>query len=378
MGNLKVSEIRGGAERHEMVVFPWSVYRGDKNWVPPLLKDREKQLDAERNSFFQGAEVALFAACRDDRMVGVTAAFIDRRFNDYLKLKVGFFGFFEVLQDYEAAEALLAAARDWARERGMTELRGPINFHRDRERGFLVEGADCPPPLMCAHTPPYYHEFAQRFGLVKHSDDFCRRLWVKNVVGPDGSLPPRLARLQKVAERRAHFRIRQACMDDWDNEVRRVGELYDATIGQMPDHIPWTQDELTAFAKDLRPVVDPAFVLFGEIEGNTVGCALAFPDLNQVLIHLNGNMDGLNKLKAWWYLKRINIISFKVAGVVEKYQGLGLEALLFLEMAKAALSRGYKWVDLSLQAEENDKVNHLIEHFQVENYKRYRVYHMPL
>ncbi len=378
MGNLKVSEIRGGTERHEMIVFPWSVYRGDKNWVPPLLKERAKQLDPQRNAFFQSADVALFAARRDDRMVGVTAAFIDRRFNDYLKLKVGFFGFFEVLQDYEAAEALLSTARDWARERGMAELRGPINFHRDRERGFLVEGADCPPPLMCAHTPYYYHEFAQRFGLVKHSDDFCRRLWVKNVVGPDGSLPPRLARLQKVAERRAHFRIRPVHMEDWDNEVRRVGELYDATIGQMPDHIPWTQDDLAAFAKDLRPVVDPAFALFGEIEGNIVGCALAFPDLNQVLIHLNGSMDGLNKLKAWWYLKRINIISFKVAGVVEKYQGLGLEALLFLEMARAALSRGYIWVDLSLQAEENDKINHLIEHFQVENYKRYRVYHMPL
>ena len=377
-GNLEIVEIHSKEDRHAMATFPWVVYRGDKNWVPPLVKDRDKQLDSQRNRFFQQADVVLFAARRDGRVAGTTAAFIDHRFNDCLKQKVGFFGFFEVLDDYQAAEALFSAARDWARQRGMTELRGPINFHRDRERGFLVEGADCPPPLMCAHSPPYYHEFAQRFGLTKHADDFCRRVWVKNVLGPDGGLPPRLARLQKVAERRAHFSIRKARLEDWDNEVRRVGELYDATIGQMPDHIPWTQEELAEFARELRPVVVPDFALFGEVNGKTVGCALGFPDLNQVLIHLNGSLDGLNKLKAWWYLRRINIVSFKVAGVLEQYQGLGLEALLFLELAKGALARGYQTVDLSLQAEENDKVNNLMQHFQVENYKRYRVYRMPL
>jgi len=378
MSNVEVIEIRDKEGRHAMAAFPWQVYRGDKNWVPPILKDREKQLDPERNRFFQQAEIALYAAQRDGHMVGTIAAFIDHRFNDYLKQKVGWFGFFEVLNDYEAAEALLSAARDWVRQRGMTELRGPINFHRDRERGILVESADCPPPLLCAHSPPYYKEFAERFGLVKHADDFCRRVWVKNIVLPDGSLPPRLTRLQRVAERRAHLSIRRARMEDWDNEVRLVGQLYDATIGQMPDHVPWTHEELAEFAAELKPVIDPDFALFGEIDGKTVGCAIAFPDLNQVLIHLNGSLDGLNKLRAWWYLKRINVLSFKIAGVMEPYQGLGIEALMLLEMARAALPRGYVWVDLSLQAEANDKINQLIKHFDAEDYKRYRVYKMSL
>lgn len=378
MGNVEVVEVRDEGNRHAMAVFPWTVYRGDKNWVPPILKDREEQFDPNRNRFFKASDVALFMAQRDGRTAGTIAVFIDHRFNDYLKLKVGHFGFFEVLDDYEAAAALLATARDWVRQRGMTELRGPINFHRDRERGILVEGADCPPPLLCAHSPPYYKQFAQRFGLVKHADDFCRRVWVKDIVGPDGSLPPRLARLQKVAQRRSHITIRHARMEDWDNEVRLVGQLYDATIGQMPDHVPWDHDELAAFARELRSMVDPDFALFGEIEGKTVGCALAFPDFNQVLIRLNGSLDGLNKLRAWWYMKRINILSFKVAGVVEQYQGLGIEALLLLEIAKAGLSRGYGCVDLSLQAEENDRISQLVSHFQAEDYKRYRVYRMPL
>jgi GNAT superfamily N-acetyltransferase len=378
MGNLEVIEVQDKHDRQEMVMFPWTVYRRDKNWVPPIIKDREKLLDPARNPFFQKADVALFAARRDGRMVGTVAAFVNRRFNEYLKQKVGSFGFFEVLDDYEAAEALLRTARDWAKQRGMTELRGPINFHRDRERGILVEGADCPPPILCAHTPPYYREFVERFGMVKHADDFARRVLAEDVVGPDGSLPPRVARLEKVARRRSYLKIRRARLEDWDTEVQRVRELYDATIGQLPDHIPWSDEDVTDFADQLRPFVDPDFVLFGEVKGKTVGCAIAFPDFNQVLIHLNGRLDGLHKLLAWWHKRRIDVISFKVGGVLEEYQGLGIEALFLLELAKAALSKGYRQVDMSLQAEDNPRLNALVGHFEVEDYKRYRVYTLPL
>ncbi len=378
MDSLKVTEIRSQGELREMVMFPWTVYHGDKNWVPPIIKERQALLDPHSNPFFQTAEVVLLSARRQGRLAGTIAAFVDPLFNRHLKQKVGFFGFFEVLDDHEAAEALLATARDWVRERGMTELRGPINFHRDRERGILVEGADCPPPMLCAHTPPYYKDFVERFGMVKYADDFARRVRVADVLEPDGSLPPRLARLKKVAERRAHLQIRNARLADWDNEVQRVRVLYDATIGQLPDHTAWTDQDLQDFADKLRPFVDPNLILFGEIDGEPVGCALGFPDLNQVLIHLNGRIDGLNKLRAWWYMRRIDQVSFKVGGVLEEYQGLGLEALFLLELARAALARGFTWVDMSLQAEDNPRLNTLVSHFEVEDYKRYRVYHMPL
>ncbi len=378
MAGVELTEIQTADARHEMVMFPWIVYRGDKNWVPPIIEERGELLDPNRNGFFEENDVTLLAARRDERLVGTVAVFIDRRFNEHLNKKVGFFGFFEVLNDYEAAELLLGAARDWLRERGMTELRGPINFHRDRERGILVGGADCPPPMLCAHTPPYYKDLVERFGMVKYADDFARRVFIPNILGPDGSLPPRVARLKKVAERRAHLSIRHAHLEDWDNEVQRVRELYDATIGALPDHIPWSDEDLEAFAEKLRPFVDPELILFGEVEGKAVGCVLAFPDLNQVLIHMNGRLAGWRKLLAWWHMRRIDMVSFKVGGVVEQYQGLGLEALFLLELARAALARGYRWVDMSLQAEDNEKLTTLVSHFDVEDYKRYRIYTLPL
>jgi len=378
MGNLDVVEVRDARDRHEMVVFPWRVYRGDKNWVPPIIKDRKKLLDPSRNALFQNGDATLFAARRDGDLVGTIAAYVDRGFNEYLRQKVGWFGFFEVLDDYEAAEALLGTAADWVRERGMAQLRGPMNFHRDRERGILVEGADCPPPLLCAHSPPYYAGFVERFGMVKHADDFARRVRLDRWVGPDGTLAPRLARLQKVAQRRTRVSIRPVRLDDWDTEVQRVRKLYDATIGQMPDHVPWTDHDIKAFAEGLRPLVHPDFCLFGEIEGETVGFAVAIPDFNQVLIHLNGRLDGINKLRAWWYMRHVDVLSSKVGGVLEEYQGLGIEALFLLQIATAAAAKHYRWIEMSLQAEDNEKAGTVVRRLGARNYKRYRLYKLPL
>jgi len=378
MSNLEVRELRGAQERQAMVMFPWTVYRGDKNWVPPIIKERQELLDPDRNPFFQQADVVLLGAWRGDQLVGTISAFVDHRFNEYLKKQVGFFGFFEVLNDEPAAHALLAAAKDWVQLRGMAELRGPINFHRNRERGILISGDDCPPPLYCGHSPPYYQGLVEGFGFEKLADDLCRRAWVAKIVGPDGTLPDRLARLEKVARRRAHLSIRHARMEHWDEEVQRVRVLYDSTIGQLPDHIPWSDEDLHAYAEQLRPFVDPDFILFGEVDGQTVGCLLAFPDFNQVLIHLNGRVDGIRKLQAWWYMRRIDVISLKVGGVLEQYQGRGIEALMLLELAKCGMPKGFRMVDMSLQAEENDKLNTLVSHFEVEEYKRYRVYTLPL
>jgi len=157
-----------------------------------------------------------------------------------------------------------------------------------------------------------------------------------------------------------------------------VRDLYDATIGQLPDHIPWKAEEITAYAVELRSVIRSDFALFGEIGDKTVGCLVAFPDFNQVLIHLNGRLDGLHKVQAWWHMRRIDVLSVKIGGVLDEYQGSGIEALLLLELAKAALPRGFRMIDMSLQAEDNDKSTTLVSHFGAEDYKRYRVYTLPL
>jgi len=156
--------------------FPWRVYKGDPNWVPPLISERLDYLNPEKNPFYQHAEVALFLARRGrEVVVGTIASFVNDLATEHFNEKVGGFGFFEVIEDYAVAEQLLDTARQWVKARGMTILRGPTNFTHNDAPGVLIEGADCPPVMLAAHTPPYYKTLLERYGMEKFVDDYAWR-----------------------------------------------------------------------------------------------------------------------------------------------------------------------------------------------------------
>ena len=131
IGGLRVQPVTTEWDRQVFVRFPWRIYRNDPQWVPPLIHQRERQLDPERSSFFGHGEGAPFVARRGDEVVGTIVAWINHRSNAYLREKAAGFGFFEVLEDHPIAEALLTAACDWARTRGMEVIRGPFYFSMD-------------------------------------------------------------------------------------------------------------------------------------------------------------------------------------------------------------------------------------------------------
>jgi hypothetical protein len=163
----------------QFIRFPWAVYEGNKNWVPPLISDMEFVL-GEENPFFHHAEAACFLARNDGSVVGRIAAIIDRNYINTHKEQAGFFGFFECLPDPAIARGLLDAASAWLKEREIEVMRGPMNPSTNDECGFLLEGFDSPPMIMMTYTPPYYLDYMERCGLVK-SKDLLRTCLIKDV-----------------------------------------------------------------------------------------------------------------------------------------------------------------------------------------------------
>jgi GNAT superfamily N-acetyltransferase len=135
-----------------------------------------------------------------------------------------------------------------------------------------------------------------------------------------------------------------------------------------------TEDEFRRFAGEFRPLVDPDLALFAEIEGEPIGFAVAIPDPNRILMHLNGRLFPLGWAKMWWYSKRIDVVTYKLMGVMPEYRRRGIDALLYLDMLRAVFEKGYKWLDGSLTAEQNLLVNLLAGRLGAERYKHYRVY----
>ncbi|RME35497.1 MAG: hypothetical protein D6793_07200 [Thermoflexia bacterium] len=373
-----VEPVRDQRMLKEFVRFPWRVYRNDPNWVPPLISDQMKALDPQRGAFFRHGEAQAFLAREGREVVGTVVAFIDHRANEYLGKAVGGFGFFEVVEDFSVAAALLDAACQWLREHGVSVLRGPMNFSQSDHGGVLIAGADCPPVMLQSHTPPYYATFLEQYGMEKHADFYAYRIFRHQIGENLEYVPPEILHVAEAAQRVSRVSLRQINLREWDREVRIIWHLFNETLKHFPDYVPMAEEEFTAMANSLRAVIDPEMALVAEIDGEPVGFGVAIPDINRVLIHLNGRLFPLNWLRLRSLMRRIDVASFKLMGVLDRYRMRGIDALLYLGVIRGFVKRGYAWLDGSVTGEYNLMTNLVAQRWGAERYKQFRVYQKPL
>lgn len=376
--SVEVQRVASPKDRKAFVMLPWKVYRGDRNWVPPLISEALKQISPEHNPFFQRAEVELFLARRGRKVVGTIAVYVDPYRLQMIGEQEANFGFFEVLEDYEAAQALLDTAREWATARGMEHLVGPYNFNESDRPGVLIAGADCPPVILAGHTPPYYRDFLERYGFQKHHDVYAWRAFREQIGEEMRNLPPALLEVAEEARRREEVTLRKVDLDRWDEEIAVAHRLFTETLKGMHYYAPVPREDFERLARSMRPLLDPELIVFAEVDGEAVGFAGAIPDPNRVLIHLNGRLFPFGWAKMLWYARRIDVVTFKLMGVLPAYRRRGIDALLYLEVIRAVYERGYKWLDGSVTSEFNTIVNYLAGRLGAERYKTYRIYTLPL
>ena len=373
---IEVRPVRTRRERGVFLTFPWTIYRKDPLWVPPLLSEREKTTDPKRGLFFKNGYADFFVAWKDGKPAGTiccaedTAETRDRGHGECM------FGFFECVDDYAVAEALFRQAEDWARMRNLMAIYGPYNLDREDSRGILVEGRDRPPPILCGHNPPYYVDFCERYGLTKRESDN-----LAYAIDIDLNTPAaqRLARLAERVRRRKNIVIRNADMKNIDGEIDRIWDLENRALAHLANFVPYPRESIESLVLPLKDLADPELVLFAEIDGKTVGWFPGIPNFNEILIHLNGLRYPWDYLRALWYRnKRPQCVSIKSVVVPPEYWDTGVAILLFDEMARRIAAKGYTWADLSLTGEDNPDTWDLAHHMGAKIYKRYRFYRKPV
>jgi len=374
MSAIKIHPVRSNRDRRTFLTFPWRVYRNDPLWVPPLLPELATRLDPEKGAILRRGDGEFFIAWREGKPVGTICAAEDRPTNEYRKKRECLFGFFEYVDDYSVAAALVDRVVAWARERGLDALFGPFDLDYEDSYGVLIEGRDRPPALLCGHTPPYYQRFMDQYGLEPARGD--------NIAFAIDWQPgsPEARRLLRLADRirgRGQISVRGANFDDWRGEIDRVHRLLNAALAYLPDHIGWQRDSLAAIVEPFRQIADPELVLFAEVEGRVVGWLPGIPNLNEVFIHVNGLRYPWDYAKLWWHIRRqTESLTIKSVLVEPEYWNTGVSVLLFAEMARRAWDKGYRWSDLSLTSEDNPNTPILAEHMGAKLYKRYRVYRL--
>lgn len=382
-GKLTIQPVVTPQERIEFVHFQWDVYRHDPLWVPPLISERLEMLDKTRHPFHRHSEVEFFIARRDGKPVGTIAAILNNRHNAFHGENIGFFGFFEVLEDQEAAEALLDTACDWLRGKGLSAIRGPASFSTNEEAGLLVDGWDGPPVVLMTYNPRYYVDFIEGFGFTKAMDLLAYYLDL-SPFGPHGvNLPPKIRRVAQKVQERGGFTVRQADMRRFDEEAARFKRIYNSAWEKNWGFVPMTEEEIDHVAAGFKRMIDPKLVWFAEKDGETIGAMFPLPDLNQALIRAYprpGVPEWWTLLKFMWYWKVRRCVTTMRAfagGVLEEWRGRGVDAAMFVHLADAALPR-YTRCEISWVLENNVMMRRTAEMFGAEVYRTYRMYEKEL
>lgn len=375
---LTIESVCSHSALKDFFTFPWIVNRGDACWVPPLVEDRLRKLDPRHNPFWQAARRELWIARRNGQPVGTIAAIID---NDRIRMldePVGSFGFFDTTNDPGVAERLLGTAADWLRAQGIKRMRGPYSPSSDDECGILVQGFNTRPAVMEGHNPPYYAALVEGCGFTVYRD-MVARLYTMD---PDKSfaeqVPDKLLRVAERASQRDDLRIRSLNMRRWDDEIEIGWQIYSAALSELPEYVPIRLDDFRNMAAGFRPILDADMALIAEIGSRPVGFALALPDVNEALQHVNGRMGALEAVKMLWYMRRLRRVSFKILMMAREYRGRGIEAALTVAVGRAIWKRGFREVDMSMTGSENVKSNRYQENLGFKIYRRYLIYEKEL
>ena len=265
--------------------LPWTIYRDDPQWVPPLLMQERRRLNFATNPFFQHASMQPFLARRAGRIAGRIAAIVDKRHNEYHGESAGFFGFFECVDETEVAAELLQTAADWLRGQGMTVMRGPFNPSTSDSLGILVDGFGSPPAILMAYNPPYYQRLLEQAGLAK-----ARDLYAYYMHSSESEISPKIARVAAAVRKRQGVSIRGGDPRRIRAEMDLIKLIHNEASGRNWGFVPKTEAELDRMARDLKRLVDPELVLFAFVHGEPAGFSLALPDWNQAFRNLNGRL----------------------------------------------------------------------------------------
>jgi len=372
VSNIEISEVISRRERNAFIKFPWRIYVNDPAWVPPLIIERKAFLDRKRHPFYRHGDAALFLARKNRKIAGRIMASDDPNYNALHQSNVGCFGLFECIDNRDVAAALFERAENWLRERGRTEIMGPIDYSTNYICALLIDGFQFPPTILTAHNPPYYKDLIESCGFTKAKDWYA--WWFADPARAAARLRPLGERFRK----RLAVTIRAGNLKNIREESRRLRQIYNQAWKNNWGFVPFTEAEIEFMTQELSQLIIPEFTLIAEVADEPAGFILCVPDINVALRHINGRLTTfgfpIGLLKLLYYKSRIRTARLIALGVIEKYRRAGIAEMLVLRIVEDAMIKHGFTGELSLTLEDNFMINRFLEAIGAHRYKTYRIY----
>ena len=349
----------------------YEIYRNDAHWVAPLLMDIKKVF-TDANPLFEHAEMQLWVASRDGRDVGRIAAILDHNHNRATNDAAALFGFYECVDDGEVSRQLFGMVADWARQKGLKRLLGPMNPTTNDECGLLINGFDSSPVIMMTYNPRYYVTLVEAAGFRKAKDLLAFNIDL-------ATIPlDRLSRIAtKIKQRNPNLTFRPVLRKTLQQDLAKVKEVYNSAWQDNWGFVPMTDAEVDFMAARLKPLLMEGLIWLAEAGTEPVGFLLALPDYNVPLKPLQGRLltpkvlGFIPYLLGWKCPPRTRVLTL---GVKEKYRAKGLESAMLIEGLKVGFDAGVRESEASWILEDNVSMCRVIEAIGGRAYKTYRIY----
>jgi GNAT superfamily N-acetyltransferase len=368
--SLLIKPVETRRERSQFLELPWQIQGRDPHWMPPLRKNQAELVGFKPHPFYDRAQTQAFLALADGRPVGRVLALVNPVHNEYHKENRGFFGFFECIDDEEAAQGLFAEVRQWLAARGITAIRGPVNPSLNYECGLLIDGFDTPPMFMMTHNPPYYARLIEGAGFAKVEDMYAFTGHISMLE----QLDKKLAFIVEECQRRFDIKLRRLDRRHFDREVRMFLDIYNQSLQGTWGFTPLSEGEIEHMSASLKHLIVPEMTTVAEIDGRPVGAQFGLLDYNPRIKAIDGRLFPFGFIRLLWNkraIKRVRLIS---TNVIPEYQKWGLGLVIAARLVPEVLAWGIEEAEFSWVLESNKLSYGTLKRGGAKITKTYRLY----
>ena len=376
MGNVCIKSVSTRKDLEEFIKFPITLYSGNGQFVPEMANDVRDSFNPDKNHGLSFTEVQAYIAERDGKVVGRIAGIINSRANKKWNSSVVRFGYIDFIDDLEVSKALLDTVVEWGRERGMTEIQGPLGITDFDKEGMLVEDFDRMGSMIDIYNYPYYPKHMEAHGYSKITD------WVQIRVEIPSEVPQRYARVAKLSSEMYGLKVRKVTLQEaYNGEGRRVFDLMNQAYAPLFGYSSFTPNQVDYFLKMYLPVADMELIpLVENDKGELVAAAVTMASMSKALQKSKGKLFPVG----WWHmfkalkLKHEDTVNMMLIAVRPDMQGLGVNALIFNDLIPVYNKKGYKYAETGPQLEDNVKELSQWKPLNPEILKRRRCYGMKI
>ena len=370
---ITIRPVKTSKEMKRFICFNYELYKDSPYAVPDLYSDVRDTLDSKKNAAFEFCEAQPFIALRDDKVVGRIVAIINHKANSVWGKKAVRFGWVDFIDDVEVVDALFATVEQWGRERGMTEVHGPLGFTDFDPEGMLVEGFDRIGTMATIYNYPYYPVHLERMGYVKDVD------WMEYLLTAPEALPEKHARITRIVKEKYGLRVVKYTSHSKLARERGVAifELLNEAYADLYGFSALSPKQIQQYIKSYLPLLDLRLVpIVVDKDDNLIGFGVLLPSLAKAFQKARGFMFPFG----WWHLLKAlkwndtQTSEMLLVAVKPEYQGKGAVALIFDYIIPVHYQLGYKWSESNPELESNVKMQTQWDYFERENHKRRRAY----